>query len=148
MPNELRYDAGTSQSAVVTYTVSLTEQKAIKASAIKGRFQTVMLGGYQHNFGGSAGIRTLDMRDADDKANWTLLLIKCQGLIAQGLGANAVTIRGQNNETFTVSANTAFAGLQAMLAWGEAAFSRKWALEAQIAASSDPESIDIEADWP
>jgi hypothetical protein len=152
MASELRYNAATGESEVVDLPEpTLAERKAAMTAATKAKFGQIMLDGYAHNFGGSAGWRTLDMRDADDKANWTLLLIKCQGLNAAGAGSTSVTIRSQDNETFATTASTALTAMQAMLGWGEAAFARKWALEAEIeAVSTEAEltAIDINANWP
>lgn len=151
MPTEIIQDCATGVITEQPFTIPFAEQKAAKAAAIKPQFQTVMLAGYTHNFGGSAGIRTLDMRDADDKANWTLLLIKCQGLNAAGSGSTSVTIRSQDNDTFTTTAATALTAMQAMLAWGEASLAHKWALDASVEAAANQsqlDAIDIGVGWP
>jgi hypothetical protein len=124
--------------------------KAEKAELLKAKRDSVFLAGWTHDFG-AAGTHRLDLRNADDKANWTLLLIKTSGMIDAGFGAAPVTIRTADNDSIEVTASEANAAMIAFLAWGEAVLARKWAGDEAITAAADfagLAAIDIEADWP
>jgi hypothetical protein len=129
---------------------SLEEAKEAKKAAIKTEQSRRFLAGWAYDFG-AAGTHTLDLRDADDKANWTLLLIKTQGMIAAGAGAATVKIRTAANATIEVSATVANEAMATFLAWGEAMLARKWALDQETEGAEDHAAltaIDITAGWP
>lgn len=134
----------------ITEAITLDDAKAAKRSQVKAKREAAFRAGWVHDFG-DAGTHTLDLRHADDKTNWTLLLIKTSGMIAADLGAETVTIRTAANESIEISATDANAAMTAFLAWGEAVLAKKWALDEAIAAAEDGEAlaaVDIEADWP
>jgi hypothetical protein len=134
----------------VVASADLGETKTAKLAAIKDKQLAVQMAGWTHDFG-AEGTHTLDLRDADDKANWILLLTKTSGMVAAGSGAAPVNIRTAENETIVVSATDARAAMLAFLAWGEVLLSAKWALDAAVIAATDTAAvaaIDINAGWP
>lgn len=136
-----------------TYTtveLSLEEAKEVKKQEVKKAQTQHFLSGWTYDFG-AAGIHTLDLRDANDKANWTLLLIKTQGLIAAGFASAPTDIQTSADQTITVTASEAFAAMQTFLQWGEDVLKHKWTLDAQIdlcATLEDLRLIDETAEWP
>lgn len=131
--------------------VPLDDVKAAKKAEIKavqtGRFAA----GWTHDFG-AAGVHTLDLRPGtNDKSNWTLLLIKTQGMIGAGFGAAPVSLRTAADELITITANEANAAMTAFLAWGEALLSHKWELDDAVDAAANTQAvaaIDAGAGWP
>lgn len=96
--------------------------------------------GFTFDFG-LQGIHVLDMRNADDKANWTSLLIKTQTMISIGMADNTVTIRTASNKSLIVPVNIANQAMTAMLSWGESLLNKKWALDDAIKNSTDMEAL-------
>lgn len=130
--------------------IDLVAAKVEKRADLTRRRDAVLAGGWSHDFGAD-GVHTLDLRNADDKANWTLLLIKTQGMIAASAGAAPITIRTAANVSIVVTATEANAAMVAFLGWGEAVLAHKWALDEQIDAAADTAAlaaVDIEAGWP
>lgn len=130
--------------------VTFAERKEAKRKAVKAVQERRFAAGWTHDFG-AAGVHTLDMRNADDKGNWTLLLIKTQGMIAAGVMDAPVSIRTADNLHISVSANAAHAAMNKFLAWGEDMLKRKWVLDDEIDAAADEvelDAIDIEVGWP
>jgi len=142
----------TQQWAVRAITAAeFEEARAAARDRVREQFAAVTRAGFAYDFGVAIGTRRLDMRNADDKGNWTLLLLKCQGMIAAGAGAATVQIRAQDNSTFEVSAADAATAMQAMLGWGGDIYTRKWALDDEIAGASSSDelaAIDVAAGWP
>lgn len=129
---------------------SLGDLKAEKRAAVKEAQTSRFAAGWSHDFG-SAGTHRLDLRGADDKANWTLLLIKTQAMIGAGAGAAPISIRTADDAQITVPASTANAAMGQFLAWGEAMLKAKWDHDDAIASASDEAAlaaIDVEAGWP
>lgn len=136
-------------AALPVPSLSLAERQAAAKALVKAEQTARFAAGWTHEF--SVGTHTLDLRDADDKANWTLLLIKTQGMVGAGYGAAPITIRTADDETIVVPASEANAAMAAFLAWGEALLSAKWDFDGAIDAASDAEeldAIDLEAGWP
>ncbi|MBZ8133213.1 hypothetical protein [Afifella sp. IM 167] len=107
--------------------------------------------GYRHNFGGSAGIRTLDSRDDSDAINWLGLKNIADRLIADGQGETLLSVRDANDETFQSSAATISAALLSMAEWRGAILAAAWALKDQVKAGTfDGSRADIARDeyWP
>ena len=128
----------------------LDEQKARLKAEIKAQQAALFQSGWTHDFG-AAGTHTLDLRSPDDKANWTLLLIKAQGMIGAGAGAMTVTLRTQANETIELTATETATAMAQFLSWGEDMLSAKWGLDEAVDAAADVEAmaaIDITAGWP
>lgn len=130
---------------------TLEELQARALAAVNAKRDAVLSGGYQHNFGGSAGIRTLDTRTDRDRLNWIVLKGQVKDLVEAGEGDTDIAIRDAGNETFTTSATTTLTALSGLEQWGAAVLSHSWALKDEIAAAEDAEalaSIDLEAAWP
>ncbi len=124
--------------------------KAAKRAALTDQRDAVLQSGWTHDFG-EAGTHTLDLRNADDKVNWTLLLIETQGMIAAGGGDTPVEIRTAANVSIFVTASVANAAMVSFLGWGKAALAYKWALDEAIQSAADfaaLDAIDIGAGWP
>ena len=129
----------------------LDAAKGAASAAVNARRDAIIGGGYRHNFGSTAGIRTLDQRDAKDETAWLTIKINAMEAVAAGAGALPIPIRDAGNETFEVSAAVASAAMTAMAQWRSAVSQRSWDLKDEIEAAADQaalEAIDIEADWP
>lgn len=103
--------------------------------------------GFSHDFGGAAGLRTLDQRSEADLVNW--LGLKA---IADAMpDGELLSIRDADNETFQATAATVSAAIAAMGVWRAQLLGRSWGLKDEIDAASDEAAvaaIDIEAGWP
>jgi hypothetical protein len=131
--------------------ISLDELKTAKAAAVNIRRDQVIAGGYQHNFGGSAGIRTLDQRTEMDAINWLGLKGIADDAIAAGLGSAPIDIRDAGDQTFQASATVVSGAMVAMGQWRGAIMGHAWALKDAIKAAGDVASldaIDVDAGWP
>jgi hypothetical protein len=127
----------------------LVEAVAIKFRQISHKRSTVQMAGWTYEF--SVGTHTLDLRNADDKINWTLLLTKAGGMIGAGYGAAPVNIRTADNQTITIPATEARDAMLAFLQWGSELMTAKWALDEQVQAATsfaELEAIDIDTGWP
>ena len=122
-----------------------------KLAAVNGRREAIIADGYQHNFGGSVGIRTLDQRGTEDAINWLGLKGIADSAIAAGQGSIMIAIRDANDETFEASANVVYGAMVAMGQWRGAVMAHAWGLKDAIAAAEDQaalDAIDIDAGWP
>lgn len=129
----------------------LDQAKRGRAADVNARRDIAIGGGYQHNFGGTAGIRTLDQRSESDAINWLGLKSLADSLIAAGSGAQAMQIRDAADETFSASANVVSSAMVAMAEWRSAIMSHSWTLKDQISAAVDEAAIaaiDVETGWP
>lgn len=129
----------------------LAANRLLKLEAIKVTQAERFLQGWSYDFGTGVGTHTLDMRDADDKTNWTLLLIKTNAMIGASAGAAPVHIRTATNEVITVTADVANTAMQQFLAWGENMLRHKWDLDAAVGATTsmaELDAVDITAGWP
>ena len=108
--------------------------------------------GFTYDFGLPIGQKTFQLRPwKDDKANWTLGLIECNGKIASGLGADTFHMRTMDNEIVATTYQKGQDALGAMLAWGKQMMMRKWSLADAIEAAPDDAAldlIDLESGWP
>lgn len=116
------------------------EYRNSKLQEVKIKQSTVFDNGFTFDFG-QLGTHILDMRNADDKSNWTLLLIKTQSMISMGMVDATVTIRTAFNQTLTVSATVANQAMISMLSWGERILNKKWKLDEAIKAALDMEAL-------
>lgn len=125
--------------------------KATKTAAVNALRDEILTGGYQHNFGGSAGYRRLDNRNPSDRDNWQDLMRRVERMIAADEGAELVGVRDAGNETFTASAETVRTALIAMEDWGMAVLAHSWGLKDAIEAAASQaqlNAIDVSSDWP
>lgn len=123
--------------------------KAAKKELVKDHQAALFQAGWTHEF--SVGTHTLDLRNADDKANWHLLLSKTDKMIAAGAGAAPVKLRTAANATIEIAASEANAAMTAFLSWGEDMLSAKWAVDEEIDQAADHAAlaaIDITVGWP
>ena len=124
---------------------------AAMRAAVNARRDEILGAGYQHNFGGSAGVRTLDNRNLSDARNWLILARRVDRMIAAGDGADLVGVRDASNDTFTAAADTVKTALDSMEDWGAAVLAASWALKDAIEAAENGaalDAIDINAGWP
>lgn len=129
----------------------LAELQAAKASAVNAKRDAIIAGGYQHNFGGTAGIRTLDQRSAEDAINWLGLKGVADAMIASGNGSEPIGIRDASDETFSSSATVVSSAMVAMGIWRSSVIAHSWVLKDAIAISLDAQhlsQIDLDAGWP
>lgn len=129
----------------------LAELQAAKASAVNAKRDALIAGGYQHNFGGTAGIRTLDQRSAEDAINWLGLKGVADAMIASGNGAELIGIRDAGDETFSSSATVVSSAMVTMGIWRSTVIAHSWVLKDAITAAEDEaalEAVDIEVGWP
>ncbi|OCC25315.1 hypothetical protein MB02_01180 [Croceicoccus estronivorus] len=137
---------------VTTRTAQELEQaRALKHAALKDRYTERLLQGWTHDFG-AAGTHTLDLRPGtDDKANWTLLLLKTRDMIAAGAGNGIVQIRTSANLSIDLTATDAADAMEAFLAWGDALFDHKWDRDDAIQSAATFAAlyaVDIVRGWP
>ena len=96
--------------------------------------------------------QTLQLRTAEDKANWLTLKGAADEAVAAGLGAELATlpIRCTSNAMRQVTWASVAQIMIALRAWGAAMMGRYWSLKDAIANAADEDlgSIDIEAGWP
>ena len=69
--------------------------------AVNGLGNQLIWSDYQHNFCGTAGIRTLDQRGPEYAINWLGLKGVADSLIGAGKGSVPIEIRDASDETFT-----------------------------------------------
>lgn len=137
------------RAVLAPYGLFLTRKDAMQA-AVNAKRDAVIAAGYRHNFGGSAGIRTLDQRDARDETAWLSVKLMAADMVAAGQGASTISIRDSSNATFTCSANVAVSAMSAMGVWRSEVSAWSWALKDEIAAADDEDlaTIDINDGWP
>ena len=131
--------------------LDLSGSKRHLQDAINVKRTEAIEGGYKHNFGGSAGIRTLDNRTESDAINWLGLKGLVDAMIAQGQGADMVQLRDASDQTFFASAQTIAGALIAMAQWRSALMAHSWTLKDRVKSAADEKAIgaiDINAGWP
>ena len=131
--------------------VPIEDAKAAKAAAVNAKRDAVIAVGYRHNFGGSAGIRTLDQRTEMDAINWLGLKGVADAMIASGNGSEPIGIRDASDETFSSSATVVSSAMVAMGIWRSSVIAHSWVLKDAIAISLDAQhlsQIDLDAGWP
>lgn len=129
----------------------MAELRAAKASAVNAKRDAIIAGGYQHNFGGTAGIRTLDQRSAEDAINWLGLKGVADAMIAGGNGAEPIGIRDAGDETFSSSATVVSSAMVAMGIWRSTVIAHSWVLKDVIAGAENEaavKAVDVELGWP
>ena len=125
--------------------------KARKRGDVNAKRDALLTGGYRHNFGSSAGVRTLDTRSEQDIMNWLVLKGITDSMIATGNDADMVFLRDAGDQTFAASAQTAAGALMALLRWRTAVLTHSWHLKDQINAASSQaalNAVNIDAGWP
>lgn len=127
----------------------LEASRANMLAEIKAKQEAIKASGWTHQF--SVGTHTLDLRNADDKVNWTLLLMKAGGMVSAGAGDALVNIRTAADVTISIPATEAQEAMLAFLDWGGDLMTAKWDLDTLVMAAEDNadlDSIDINEGWP
>lgn len=128
----------------------LEEAKRTASNAVNALRDEKIAAGYTHNFGGTAGIRTLDQRSEADAINWLGLKAIADMMVANDQGGELLSIRDAGNATFSASAATVAGAIASMGIWRSGVLAHSWSLKDQIAASAEVaavEAIDIQAGW-
>lgn len=156
-PSESGYDLavpddlmGSVQSVNVPAAL-LEDRRARKLAAINAKRDALIGAGYRHNFGASAGWRTLDQRHVGDETAWLSVKLRASDLIAAGDGSQIIRMRDAANQCFLTSAETADAAMSAMGVWRADISGHSWDLKDAVEAAEDAaaiDAIDIEAGWP
>lgn len=129
----------------------LASLKAARIGSVNAERDRMIADGYRHNFGGSAGIRTLDQRNEADAINWLGLKGIADAMVAADQGAGLLPIRDASDDTFTASASVVGAALIGMAQWRGAVMGRSWQLKDAIDAAEDQpalDAIDTGSGWP
>lgn len=131
---------------------TLDDLRAQANAAVNAKREAIFDAGYPVASGPLAG-QHLQMRGADDKANWLIAEKNARAAIAAGAGdAPLVNIRTMENNTVTITPNQTVAVLSALEAWGVGVMARSWALKDQNDAAEDEAGLttaaDIEVGWP
>ncbi|MCW7544923.1 hypothetical protein N7I30_14035 [Aurantimonas litoralis] len=126
--------------------VPLDERKTMMASAVNAKRDAIIVAGYRHNFGGSAGIRTLDTRSDSDRVQWLALREIWRGMSE----TDRVEVIDQSNAVFETSAATAATAIYDMGVWHSRVIVHARNLKNAILEASDADAldeIDTEAGW-
>lgn len=143
---------GTKYNRVVSFTdLTLDAMKTSVCAAIDAKSAAIYGAGYAPSLPALAG-KTLQLRDANDKANWTLSLIECQAEIAQGNGAvQGETIITTDNTSVTLSFTDCAAVLAGMLTWGKQVLFNARTLKDAVLNAADGaavKAVDLSTGWP
>jgi len=131
--------------------LDLATRRTVASAEIDVRRDAILTAGYVHDFGGSAGVRTLDNRNEKDAINWLGLKGLVDAKIADGNGGDLVALRDASNTNFTASAATVADALLAMAAWRASVLAVSWSLKDAVASAADEAAldlIDLDAGWP
>ena len=130
---------------------SLDEVKASKAEAVNMRREQVFAAGFQIPSGPAAG-QHMQLRNADDKANWLIAERGAKKAVEAGAGdAPIVPLRSTENITTLITPNAMLELLDGLDAWGREVTAFSWGLKDQIVTAVDQsaiDAIDIDASWP
>lgn len=131
---------------------TLADLKTAKKAAVNAKVNTILSGGYNHDFGGEIGVKVLQTRDADDRINWLTSQAAYSAAVMSGSGAvMGASFRTEDNVDITLSYADGLNVLLAMAAWGADVYAASWALKTAIASAADAaalDAIDIDANWP
>lgn len=103
---------------------------------------------YSHDFGGTYGTLTLQLRDSHDRTSFLTLDSACAKLIQAGQGDAPVNIRTEENVTVQTTAAEASAVLASMADYGQQVMLASWQIKDAIEQADNPEEVDIEQGWP
>ncbi|PZU62306.1 MAG: hypothetical protein DI552_00100 [Brevundimonas sp.] len=131
---------------------TLEDLRAAANAAVTARREAVFEAGFPVPSGPLAG-QHLQLRNADDKANWMIAEKNARAAVGVGLGETPlVKLRTLENNTVTVTPNQALTVLAALEAWSVAVLGRAWALKDQNDAATDAAGLtdeaDLESGWP
>lgn len=131
---------------------TLVALRAAANAAVNAKREAVFAGGYLVDGGPLDGLR-LQLRNADDKANWLIVEKNALAAITGGAGdVPMVPIRTLENQTVTLTPNQAVAVMAGLEAWGRAVMARSWVLKDQNDQAMSAEALvaaeDVESGWP
>ena len=119
--------------------------------AVDARRDTILIGGFSHDFGAPNGVKVLQTREGDE-TNWLTLQNSCIAAVMAGQGATVgAVIRTADNVNISLSYADGLQVMLAMAAWGAAVYAASWKLKDAIAAVADQaglDAIDITIGWP
>lgn len=122
--------------------VPLATLKADKLAAIMGKLAERFVAGFQPSTGPLAG-HTLQVRDADDRLNWSISKARYQQAVDAEAGAlPGATFRCVDNVTIGCTFAEGLATLEEMEAWGWRGMARSWVLKDQVNAAADASALD------
>ncbi|MCQ0986389.1 DUF4376 domain-containing protein [Jiella marina] len=127
--------------------LSLIDAKALAVARITARRNGLIAAGYQHNFGASAGVRTLDCRTTEDQANWLAL----HGLWSALDPETMVEVIDAGNAVFATSAETGAGAILALGQWKSAIVVAARNLKNAVLQAADAgalAAIDLDDGWP
>ncbi len=131
--------------------VSLEEQRDARNLAVNVKREQVFEAGFLVEDGALAGCR-LQLRGADDKANWLIVEKNARKAVAVGGGEVAIIpVRTLENQTIMVSPLYVLDVLDALEAWGLTVMSRSWTLKDQNDRAASAEDLvteeELETGW-
>jgi hypothetical protein len=129
----------------------LPDLKAAKAAAVNAMREEAFVTGFPIPTGPAAG-QHMQLRNADDKANWLIAERGAKKAISLGAGeAPIVPLRSTENITTLVTPNLMLGLLDGLDAWGRAVTKHSWDLKDAIEAAAtvaELGAVDITAGWP
>lgn len=119
--------------------------------AVNARREAVFAEGFLVTTGALENLH-LQLRNADDKANWMIVEKRARAAIAATLdGTPIIPIRVLENQTVMVTPEYAIEVLTGLETWGGAVMAHSWTLKDAITAASDENdlaAIDLDSGWP
>lgn len=131
---------------------TLEELRDQANAAVNAKREAVFATGFPVS-GGALDGQHLQLRNADDKANWLIVDKNARLAVAAGAGdVPLIPVRTLENQTITVTPNQALAVLADLEAWGQAVLARSWALKDQNDAATEAGELvgpaELETGWP
>lgn len=126
--------------------------RATANAAVNAKREAVFEAGYPVSSGPLAG-QHLQLRSADDKANWLIAEKNARAAIAAGAGDVAmIPTRTLENNTVVLTPNQTVAVLAGLETWGVQVMGRSWVLKDQNDAATDADGLvdeaTLAAGWP
>lgn len=128
---------------------TLEERRAARCAEVNARRDGLMYGGLAIDFGGEIGSKVMQT-DAISRGNWQMIWTAAGFATMAGQGAAAFKpdLASEDNTNIPGTNAQVEAWMRALVAKGVALWEYAKALKRTIAASDDPESVDIEHGWP
>lgn len=131
---------------------TLDDLRATANAAVNAKREAVFEAGYPVASGPLAG-QHLQLRSADDKANWLIAEKNARAAIAAGAGdVEMIPTRTLENNTVVLTPNQTVAVLTGLETWGVQVMGRSWVLKDQNDAATDADGLvddaTLAAGWP
>lgn len=131
---------------------TLDDLRATANAAVNAKREAVFEAGYPVASGPLVG-QHLQLRSADDKANWLIAEKNARAAIAAGAGDVAmIPTRTLENNTLVLTPHQTVAVLSGLEAWGLAVMDRSWALKDRNDAATDISGLVddemLRSGWP